>query len=183
MFSKIFGEAKGIFNIITLIELVFSIMFILLGLIFFSSPNISKVVISVITGLLLILNGVSSIYAFIKKGTIDLYNNNLIYGIFFIVIGIISLFVSNILAIFIGIYFLGIGIQKINYSLLLKKFNESSWIITGAVGILLIIIGIIAFFTSGESLVEVVGICLFGYGAINLVSTLLLRRRSKYFIA
>lgn len=183
MFDKLLGEVKGIFNIITIFELVISILFILVGLIFFSSPNMSNIAVSIFTGLVLIINGISSIYSYIKRGSIVLYNNNLIYGIILILLGIISMFVGKILSIFLGIYFIISGLQRINYGIFLKKFNESSWLLTLAVGILFIIIGIISFFTSGDAVVKVAGICTLGFGVMNLINIILLRRRSRYFIA
>lgn len=183
MFEKFLGEVKGIFNIITIFDLVISILFMLIGIIFFANPNMSNIAVSIMTGIILIINGVSSIYAYIKRGSIVLYNNNLIYGIILILLGIISMFVGKILSIFLGIYFIVSGIQKINYGVFLKKFNESSWLITLVLGILFIVVGIISFFTSGDALVKVAGICTLGYGLMNFIDVLLLRRRSKYFIA
>lgn len=183
MFNKLLGEVKGIFNIITIFELIISILFILVGLIFFASPNMSNIVVSIFTGLILISNGVSSIYAYLKRGSIVLYNNNLVYGIILILLGIISIFAGKILSIFLGIYFIISGVQRINYGMFLKKFNENSWLLTLVVGILFIVIGIVSFFTSGDAVVKVAGICTLGFGIMNLINIILLRRRSRYFIA
>jgi len=183
MFEKLLGSVKGIFNRLTIIELIISCLFIILGIIFFSNPSMSNLVVSIITGILLISNGVSSIYTYLKRGTIVLYNNNLIYGIILIIVGIISMFVGKVLSIFLGIYLLIIGIQRINYGIFFKKYNESSWIITLVVGILFIIIALISFFTSSDNIVSVAGICTIGFGLMNFINILLLRKRSKYFIA
>ena len=182
MYSKLLGEVKGIFNIITIIELGISILFILVGLIFFSNPSMTNLAVSIITGLLLIGNGISSIFAFLKRGNIVLYNNNIIYGIILVVIGIFSIFVGKVLSILLGIYLFVSGIQRINYGYFLKKFNESSWLMTFVIGILFIVIGIISFFTNGDTLVKVAGIVILGFGLINFINILLLRKRSQYFI-
>ena len=183
MFEKLLGSVKGIFNRLTIIELIISCLFIIFGIIFFSNPSMSNLVVSIITGILLISNGVSSIYTYLTRGTIVLYNNNLIYGIILIIVGIISMFVGKFLSIFLGIYLLIIGIQRINYGIFFKKYNESSWIITLVVGILFIIIALISFFTSSDNIVSVVGICTIGFGLMKFINILLLRKRSKYFIA
>ena len=183
MFGKLLGEVRGIFNIITILEWIVSLLFIVFGIVFFATPNMSNIAVSILTGLVLIFSGVSSIYSYFKRGSIVLFNNNLIYGIVLILIGIISMFVGKILSIFLGMYLLVSGIQKVNYGIFLKKFNEASWLITLVVGILLIIIGIVSFFTSGDAIVRVAGICTLAYGVINFINILLLRRRSKYFIA
>ena len=183
MFDRFIGEVKGIFNVITLIDLLIAIIYILVGLVFFTSPSMGDTIVSIITGVILIANGVTAIFSFLKRGDINLYNYNLIFGILMIITGILAMFLKNILIILIGIYFIVEGTQKIGYGLMLKKFNESSWFFTVIMGVLFAAIGIVGFFTSSDSLISVVGICLLGVGLINLINTILLRKRSRYFIA
>lgn len=183
MFSKLLGEVRGIFNILTIIDLVISTLFIVFGIIFFSNQNMNITALSILTGLLLLGNGVFSIFSYLKRGTIVLYNNNLIYGIILGIVGIISMFVSVNLKVLLGLYLLVLGIQRINYGIFFKKYHESSWIVTLVIGILYIIMGLLAFFTSRDNVVNVSSICILGYGLINFVNVILLRRRSKYFIA
>lgn len=183
MFNKFLGEAKGIFNVITLIQFVSSLIYIVLGLIFFSNPDISNLVVSIITGIVLVGNGIVSIYSYIKRSNIDLFNNDLVFGIILIIVGILAMILGKSLQIILGIYFIISGAQKINYGVFLKKFNESSWLLILVVGIMFMVLGITAFFTSGEKIISVTGICLLGYGLMNLINVILLRKRSSYFIA
>lgn len=183
MFSNFLGEVKGIFNVITLIDLVLALICILVGLLFFTGASASNALVSVITGFVLIANGASSIFAFFKRGRIDLYNNDLIFGGLLILLGVVAMFSGKILSIILGIYFLVGGLQKISYSVFLKKFNESSWIVVLGMGIMIAILGIVTFFTDGEAVIKVTGICLLGYGIFNLINAILFRRRAKYFIA
>ena len=90
---------------------------------------------------------------------------------------------EDILTIFVGVYFLIIGAQKINYSLLLKKYHESCWPLVLVMGIFFVVISIITFFINGNGVINGVGIGLMGYGLIDLVNTILLRKRSQYFLA
>ena len=180
---KFLGEAKGIFNIITFLVLGLSIIFIFFGYMFFASGDMNKTLASVLAGLLLIINGAASIYYHRKRNGIDLFNNNMFFGFLFIIIGAITMVASNILITLMGIYLIVGGLLKINYGLFLKKFNESSWFLILVTGILFIVLAIITFFTDKEASVSVCGIAFLGYGLINLISTILLRRRSKYFIA
>lgn len=183
MYSKFIGNVRGPFNFITLVEMFFSIFCILLGIIFFTTPNASSIIVSIIVGLALIVNGVSSIYAYMKKGDIVLYNNNFIYGFIFILLGLVSMFLGNILNVMLGIYLITVAIQRFNYSLFLRLFNESTWVLTAVVGGLYIIIAIITMMTSKELVATVAGVWLLGFGVINLTHIMLLRKRSKYFIA
>lgn len=182
MFTNLIGEVKGIFNKITIFELIISIIYILLGLIFFTSPKTADVIVSIFTGLVLLLSGCASIYSYLKRGDIVLFNNNLFYGIAFIILGLIAMIFKKILIIMLGIYFLVIGVQKINYGIVLKKFSETSWLFNIVVGLFIVVIAIISFFTQNGELVEAVGLCLLFYGGMNLVETLMMRKRSKYFL-
>ena len=183
MLDKFIGEAKGIFNVITLFELVVAMIFILVGILFFSNTQTSNILVSIITGFILIMNGASALFSYFRRGSIVLYNYNLIIGIILLILGVVAMFLGNVLSIALGIYFLIVGVQKMSYSFFLKKFNENSWIFNLVVGILFIILGLTAFFTDGEAVVQVAGICLIGYGLMDFISTILLRKRSKYFIA
>ena len=182
MFNKLIGEVKGIFNIITIIDMIIALIYLMLGIMFFANPTLSNILVSVITGLVLIFNGVSSIFSYIKREGIELFNFNLIFGIVLILLGLLSMVLSNILSIMLGIYIIVTGIQKVTYGIVLKKFNESSWLITSVTGILYIIIAVLAFFTSTNTIVEVTGICLLAFGLINLINIMLLRKRSNYFL-
>ena len=182
MLEKILGEVKGTFNIITLIELCTSLIYIIVGLIFFTNPYMSDVLVSIIAGIMLIINGGIEIFSFIKKDGVDLYDYNIIYGILLVIIGIVVLFFKNILSILLGIYFLVSGIQKGNYALILKKFKESSWLLVLVMGICFIVIGVLSLFTNSDYAVKVCGICLLGYGLINAINIMLLRHRAKYFL-
>lgn len=180
MLKKLIGEVKGIFNTITLIELAISVIYIIVGIVFYFDPRLSDTLVSVFTGIILMFTGLSTIFSYFKREI--LFHNNLLYGICLTILGILSLIFKNILIILIFIYFVVEGIKKINYGLVLRRFDESSWLINGTMGVLLIIVGIVSILTRGGELVAAVGICLFFYGVINLVETILLRRRSKYFL-
>ena len=181
--NKIFGQAKGIFNIITILNLIMGGLYFLLGLLFFLNPELSNILVSFFTGLLLIGNGIISIVSFVKNENLELYNYNLIYGIILVILGLIAMFTNKILSIFLGIYYIISGIQYGHYALLLKKFHESSWLFVLVTGLLFLILGITTFFTNRENVIVVSGICLMGYGLINIIDNILLRHRSEFFIA
>lgn len=182
MFYKLIGESKGIFNIITLMELILSICFIILGLLFFTEVTTSNIFLLTCLFLLFVSSGVISILSYFKRSTVVIYNNNLIYGIILILISIITCFLNKIIIIMLAIYLIINGIQKINYGLFLKKFHEKSWLITLVVGIIFIVIAFIDFFTNKEIMLTISGISLLGFGLINLVNIILLRKRSMCFL-
>lgn len=182
MFEVVVGKSKGIFNIITLVDIFISFICFCLGLFLFYKPDTSNEVVSIIIGSLLIANGIISIISYLRKKDIELFNNNLIYGVFLILAGVIAIYVGRLLAIFLAINLIIIGVQRINYSLVLKKFSETSWLINCIIGLFLTVIGIITIFGNDDTIVKVCGICLIGYGLINIVNLILLRKRSEYFL-
>lgn len=177
-----FQNVKGIFNKITIAELLLSIIYFVLGIIFFASTNLSNKLVAVIVGIILIINGLVNIFSYIKREDIALFNLNLIFGVVLIAIGILTFTMSNVLNILLGVFLLLVGIQKINYGLVLRRFNESSWLITLVTGLLFIIISVVSMFTNSDFLIKVSGILLIGYAAMNFASILLLRLRSKNFL-
>ena len=183
MINKFLGEVKGVFNKITILEIVISIIYFILGLIYFSSSTTNSILLGIICGILIIGSAISSIYSYLKREDIVLFDYNMIYGILMIICGLLSLFLRKYLKFILGSYLLICGIQKITYGLFLKKFHESSWAFTAFVGLLFIVIGIITYITNIANITSVTGICLLAYGIMNFISTLLLRKRSSYFIA
>ena len=67
MFSKILGEVKGIFNIVTMAEMIEALVYVIIGLIFFVNPSLSFSIVATITGIVLIINGLISIYSYFSN--------------------------------------------------------------------------------------------------------------------
>ena len=67
MKEKILGEVKGVYNRITLIEFFVSFIWVIIGIILVSSPEGSNTFFSIMTGIIFLLTGFSSIYSFIKR--------------------------------------------------------------------------------------------------------------------
>lgn len=180
MYVKLLGEVNGIYNRLTLIDLFVSLLWVIVGLLLMTNPEMSNVIFSVTIGIIFILNSFNCLYSFFKRRDIILYNLNIIYGLVMLILGILSLIFKNILQVMLGIYFLILGLQKLTYGLLLKKYSETSWLLTFVVGVLFITMGIISFFS--ENIIMISGVCLLGYGLINIVNVILLRKRSRYYI-
>ncbi len=181
MRSSFLGEVKGIYNRLTMMEMLISLIWMVLGILLVSNETLSNQAFSILLGIICITSGLISLYMFFKRGSIVLYNFNIFYGFLMILIGILSITVGKSLQIFLGIYIIFLALQKLTYALFLRKFGETSWLLTLIVGILYLVMGIVSMFS--EKIIAVSGIVLIGYGLINLVNVLLLRRRAKYYIA
>lgn len=180
MINKIFGEIKGLFNIVSIIDLLISFALLVIGIIFYINPEFSNNFVSVFTGVAMIVVGCGTLLYYFKREL--LFRNNVIYGIVLVIIGILIIIFKNLLIILLAIYFIVDGVKRINYGLILNKFDESSWLINLVIGLLFVIVGIVSIFTRNGELIKSVGICLSFYGIINVIEIILLRRRSKYFL-
>lgn len=181
MFDRIFGEVKGIFNIETIANALISIIMILMGLSYFSSAE--NTTSGILLGLVVICYGGLEFYSYLKRESLVLFDFNHIFGVLFVIYGIVLMFLGKQISVGTSIFLILVGIQRVSYSLTLKKYNESSWLITLFTGLFFIAISVIGFMVNTDTLVKESGIMLFGYAAINLANILLLRKRSKYFIA
>ncbi len=183
MIEKIFGEVKGIFNTVTIIEIGLSIISVLLGLIFFTNTTMNHLMVAIITGVFLILYSVATLFSFFKKDELILFRYNAIFGGLELIVGILACALYKILPIMLGIFFIICCAQKVAYALCLKKYKESSWLLTLVSGLLIFALGIIVMFANGDGVISALGISYLGYGLLNIIDIVLLRKRSSYFLA
>lgn len=176
------------FNSYMIANIMLSILMIILGIILYVNPSIAIKTVSWLIALFFIIQGVLSIYSYVKKDRITLLGFNLIYGIISIVIGLFVILnpfaIANILTMGLGLWLLVSGGLKINYSVRLKNIKEQSWALTLVVGLISIIFGLMVILNPFSKLiiVEVIGLFLVVYGVIDLTDILLLKKRAKSFI-
>ncbi len=183
MFEKVLGEVKGVFNTVTLMELGLSIIYVLLGLIFFTNVTAKHLTVAIITGVLLMLWSIATLFSYFKKDELILFRFNVIFGALELILGILACALYKVLPIILGIFFLICSAQKVTYALCLKKYKESSWLLTLVTGILIAAIGIIVMFAKGDGVISAIGISYLGFGLLNIINIILLRKRSSYFLA
>ena len=183
MYEKVVGNVKGILNNVTIADFILSILFLVSGLVFFTNKDMNTLIVAIIYGIMIICTGIVRIYSYLKKDNVDLFNYNLILGIIIIIVGIVTFILSKYLNYVIAVFLIIIGIEKMIYGIILKKFSESSWLLTIVIGLIFIVLGVITFFTSKDAIVTVSGIDALGYSLINIIFISLLRKRSKYFLA
>jgi uncharacterized membrane protein HdeD (DUF308 family) len=179
---------ESLFNKYLLANILLSLVMIVLGIILYAYPEIAIKTVSWLIGIIFLVVGALSIYSYVKKDRITLFVFNLIYGISSIVIGLFVIInpfaIANILTVSLGIWLLVSGALKINYALRLKSINELSWALTLSVGIITILFALMVIFNPFTKLiiVEVIGLFLIVYGAVDLTDILLIKKRSKSFI-
>lgn len=176
------------FNQMLLIEMGFSIVYAILGLIIFIKSEIANSVVGTLIGIFFIIAGLIEIYTFVDKSKIRIFKSNLVIGILKVLLGIFiildPLTLIDILNISLGIGVLVEGISKFILYLNLKSIKEESNKIFLVSTLLLIFMGILIIVNPFRSLVitKTIGIFIILYNIVNLNDLVLLKRRGKKFL-
>lgn len=176
---------KKIYNI----SLISSILLFVFGLLMAINSEAFLKTMTIILGVILIIIGVFPIFEYFRtKGSLGA-GIGLISGIFSVVCGLMFLFNEDMLMIlvpvFIGVWMIINGINKIQLALQLRDDNENTWIITFIYSIIIVILG--GFFVikpvSGANIVATtVGIILCIYAIFDIVDCVLIKIKVKKFV-
>lgn len=160
----------------TLISIVSSLVFFLLGMILVLKPDIVIAVITYVLGGIFILVGLIKIAIyFVNRKEMEIYSYEMIFGICMIAIGIFTITCSaTIEALFrivIGIWIMYSGIIRFVASIRLKNVDVKIWPILLIIAIIMILSGIYVFITKG-SLIISLGAIMMIYATMDLVEGL-----------
>ena len=176
---------KKIYNI----SLISSILLFVFGLLMAINSEAFLKTMTIILGVILIIIGVFPIFEYYRtKGSLGA-GIGLISGIFSVVCGLMFLFNEDMLMIlvpvFIGVWMIINGINKIQLALQLRDDNENTWIITFVYSIIIVILG--GFFiikpVSGANIVATtIGIILCIYAIFDIVDCILIKIKVKKIV-
>lgn len=176
---------KKIYNI----SLISSILLFVFGLLMAINSEAFLKTMTIILGVILIIVGVFPIFEYFRTKENFGASIGLISGIFSVVCGLMFLFNEDMLMIlvpvFIGVWMIINGINKIQLSLQLRDENEGTWVITFIYSIVVVILG--GFFVirpvSGANIVATtIGIVLCIYAVIDIIDCILIKVKVKKFV-
>lgn len=173
------------FNKFMTLSIICSVIIALIGGVLLFLPELSNKLIGIISGVLFILSGINTIYKYFCRNGAKLYSLNLLYGIIILLIGVIIILVpfsvTTFLTIWLGLYLIIFGVNKITYGVWFKIGNDSSWLITFVIGIMLTIFGILVLANPFSSLTvtQVVGSFLILSSILDLTDLVLLKKRAN----
>ncbi len=173
------------FNKFMTLSIICSVIIALIGGVLLFLPELSNKLIGIISGVLFILSGINTIYKYFCRNGAKLYSLNLLYGIIILLIGVIIILVpfsvTTFLTICLGLYLIIFGVNKITYGVWFKIGNDSSWLITFVIGIMLTIFGILVLANPFSSLTvtQVVGSFLILSSILDLTDLVLLKKRAN----
>lgn len=163
---------KKYFKNYSVIMLVISILFFILGAVMYTKPEFIVLVFSYVMGGLIILFG---IYYCIKN-YVEIKNNketsskDMIVGITLVVVGLIFIFLANVIEalvrLIIGGYILFIGITRFVNSLYMKK--DTRFFVSLGLSLLLIAGGLYTILESNLAF-QTIGIVIMAYSVIEII--------------
>ena len=176
---------KKVFNI----SMISSILLFLFGLILAVNAEGFIKSITVAIGVVLLLIGVFPVIDYFRYRKDGLGASiGLISGIFSIVCGLMLLINEDLLMIlipvFIGVWMIINGINKIQVSFEIKDLGEKSWIITFIYSILIIVLGgyfIVNPISGATTVTSFIGIILCIYAVLDIIDCIIIKVKVKNF--
>ncbi len=176
---------KKVFNI----SIISSVLLFLFGLVLAVNAEGFIKSITVAIGVVLLLIGVFPVIDYFRYRKEGLGASvGLISGIFSIVCGLMLLINEDLLMIlipvFIGVWMIINGINKIQVSFEIKDLGEKSWIITFIYSILIIVLGgyfIVNPISGATTVTSFIGIILCIYAVLDIIDCIIIKVKVKNF--
>ena len=176
---------KKVFNI----SIISSVLLFLFGLVLAVNAEGFIKSITVAIGVVLLLIGVFPVIDYFRYRKDGLGASvGLISGIFSIVCGLMLLINEDLLMIlipvFIGVWMIINGINKIQVSFEIKDLGEKSWIITFIYSILIIVLGgyfIVNPISGATTVTSFIGIVLCIYAVLDIIDCIIIKVKVKNF--
>ncbi len=176
---------KKVFNI----SIISSLLLFLFGLVLAVNAEGFIKSITVAIGVILLLIGVFPVIDYFRYRKDGLGASiGLISGIFSIVCGLMLLINEDLLMIlipvFIGVWMIINGINKIQVSFEIKDLGEKSWVITFIYSILIIVLGgyfIVNPISGATTVTSFIGIVLCIYAVLDIIDCIIIKVKVKNF--
>ena len=164
-----------------------SIALAILGALLFFQSELTIVSISYIIGALLVGIGVVAIIKFINNLNKNVKNElDMIYGTVTVILGIIVISnpkaIASIIPFVLGVLIIISSAAKLQYGLELRKGNNDLWTGTVILSSITLLCGILLIFNpfaGAEFITKVVGILLFVYAVLDIISTIRISKTIK----
>lgn len=157
-------------------SIITSIILAIIGAVMFLHSEATVKIIAYGLGALLLLTGAIKIVEyFIHKGSYDLFNYDLVYGIISIVFGLVLVIntkaLEGLLGIILGTWIIYSSLMRFGLSLKLKAFEVKTWIPMLIIAILMMICGIYILFVPNV-IIGTLGVILFIYSVMDIIEGL-----------
>ena len=153
-------------------SIIESFVILILGILFVAWPDAMNQAIAYVAGaFFLVKGGFQVINYFMDKGQKDFFNNNLLYGIISIIIGIAAFVVgkdiANVFRIIVGIWLIYESLVRINAAIKLYHANLPIWKFVLVLALSILVLGI---FVTFNDVATIIGWMMIVAGLIGIVS-------------
>ena len=169
-------------------SIITSLAFTVLGIIIVYNPNTTFQIISYVLGAILIAYGVLKVIEYFKvKGSYDLYNYELVYGIIACLLGIVVIVCSGmieaILRILIGIWIVYSGAMRLGLAMKLQKLDADNkiWVPVLLIALAKLICGLYIIAVPGTVMITI-GIIMVIYGIMDIIEEVIFMKNVKDII-
>lgn len=176
---------ENIYNKMIVFSIITSIITIIVGTILLFLPDLTNKVVGIITGVIFVLFGLTSVYKYLKRDGAKIYTLNLVFSILYLVLGVVIIIFPfsaiEFVTVCLGLFLIINGATKINYGLWLKRGSCGAWLITLIAGSFLGVLGIMMIFNpfTSYALTQIVGAFLIMSGVINLSDAITFKAAAK----
>ena len=166
-------------------SIITSLTFTVLGIIIVYNPNTTFQIISYVLGAILIAYGVLKVIEYFKvKGSYDLYNYELVYGIIACLLGIVVIVCSGmieaLLRILIGIWIVYSGAMRLGLAMKLQKLDADNkiWVPVLLIALAMLICGLYIIAVPGTVMMTI-GIIMVIYGIMDKIEEVIFMKNVK----
>ena len=166
-------------------SIITSLAFTVLGIIIAYNPNTTFQIISYVLGAILIAYGILKVIEYFKvKGSYDLYNYELVYGIIACLLGIVVIVCSGmieaLLRILIGIWIVYSGAMRLGLAMKLQKLDTDNkiWVPMLLIAIAMLICGLYIIAVPG-TIMMTIGIIMVIYGIMDIIEEVIFMKNVK----
>ena len=174
---------KKIFEKSGWMSILESLIFAILGVILIINPEGTVKFISYLLGIIFIAVGVYKIGNYLAfKDQNDFYNNNLIYGIIAVIIGIVTIAYSStigsVLRIIIGIWIIYSSLIRIGFASKLRAQDISIWIYSLILAFVMLVCGLYITLQPGAVIVTI-GVMMIISSVIDIIEDVIFIKNVK----
>lgn len=169
------------------ISLITSIAFTLVGLVLIFYTKLSLEIVAYIIASILILNGVFNIVDDYKQFKIFYFFDGFTSGLLSMILGIIIIanqnYITLLIPMAVGLWFIISATFKLRMALALKDANCNSWLTTYMLALLTIIVGLCLIFNpeiGAFSLTKVIGALSILFSVFDIIGSITFKKNIKY---
>lgn len=160
------------------VSIVESVIFIVLGIVLIHKADVAIKIISYVLGMLFIIYGAVKVVQGIKlqKNNYEAYNYELVFGLMFIVIGIVTMYygsaIETILRIIIGIWIIYSSLIKFTLTLKMRQLELRIWGYSFLLSLIMFICGLFIILNSG-AIIATIGVIMIIYSVIDIIDDII----------